>query len=193
MNLPRERDRLNKNPQGTDPADRNRHLVRKLPSRLLVQDGKIEIRQYSEYVIAKTSIKQIEMNQNNNMFRTLASYIFGGNVSNQSIPMTAPVITQNKDSNYDMIFFMLGVKQPEELPLPNDQNISLEYMEIGKTISITFGMWATEKRVRYYKEKLDKHINQNKIQIKSSLMVAQYNSPWTLPPFRKNELLYTIE
>ena len=88
---------------------------------------------------------------------------------------------------------MLGVRQPEELPLPNDQNISLEYMEIGKTISITFGMWATEKRVNYYKEKLDKYINQNKIQIKSSLMVAQYNSPWTLPPFRKNELLYTIE
>ena len=160
---------------------------------LIKQDGKIEIRQYSEYVIAKTSIKQIEMNQNNNMFRTLANYIFGGNVSKQSIPMTSPVITQNKDSNYDMIFFMLGVKQPEDLPLPNNQNISLEYMEIGKTISITFGMWATEKRVRYYKEKLDKHINQNKIQTKSSLMVAQYNSPWTLPPFRKNELLYTIE
>ena len=66
--------------------------------KLIKQDGKIEIRQYSEYVIAKTSIKQIEMNQNNNMFRTLANYIFGGNVSKQSIPMTAPVITQNKDS-----------------------------------------------------------------------------------------------
>ena len=72
---------------------------------LIKQDGKIEIRQYSEYVIAKTSIKQIERNQNNNMFRTLASYIFGENISNQSIPMTAPVITQNKGSNYDMIFF----------------------------------------------------------------------------------------
>ena len=27
----------------------------------------------------------------------------------------------------------------------------------------------------------------------SPLMVAQYNSPWALPPFRKNELLYTIK
>ena len=160
---------------------------------LIKQDGKIETRQYSEYVIAKTSIKQAGMGQNNNAFRTLASYIFGGNTNNQSIPMTAPVITQNNSSNYDMIFFMLGVQRPEDLPLPNNQKISLEYMEIGKTISISFGMWATEKRVNYYKEKLDKHIKQNHIQVQSSLMVAQYNSPWTLPPFRKNELLYKIK
>ena len=39
---------------------------------LIKQDGKIEIRQYSEYVIAKTSIKQAGMGQNNNAFRTLA-------------------------------------------------------------------------------------------------------------------------
>jgi len=160
---------------------------------LIKKDGKIEIRQYSQYVIAKTSIKQADIVQNNNMFRTLAGYIFGGNTNNQSIPMTAPVITQNNNSNYDMIFFMLDVQQPEDLPHPNNPNISLEYMEIGKTISLSFGMWATEKRVNYYKEKLDKHIKQNQIQIKSSLMVAQYNSPWALPPFRKNELLYTIK
>ena len=64
---------------------------------LIKQDGKIEIRQYSEYVIAKTSIKQAGMGQNNNAFRTLAGYIFGGNTNNQSIPMTAPVITQNNN------------------------------------------------------------------------------------------------
>ena len=160
---------------------------------LINKDGKIEIRQYSEYVIAKTSLNQGDIKENNNMFRTLAGYIFGGNVKNESIPMTAPVITQNNDSNYDMIFFMLEAEKPNDLPTPNNQNISLEYMDIGKTISITFGMWATEKRVGYYKNKLDKYIKKNHIQVKSSLMVAQYNSPWTIPPFRKNELLYQIK
>ena len=106
--------------------------------------------------------------------------------------MTAPVITQNTNDNYDMIFFMLDVQKPEDLPAPNDQRISLEQMEIGKTISISFGMWATEKRIQNYKEKLDNYINQKKIQVKSTLMIAQYNSPWALPPFRKNELLYAI-
>ena len=36
-------------------------------------------------------------------------------------------------------------------------------------------------------------INENNLEINSELMVAQYNSPWTLPPFRKNELLYKIK
>lgn len=165
----------------------------KKPEFILVEKhGDIEVREYSEYVIAKTSISQGDMELNNNMFRTLAGYIFGGNNKSQSIPMTAPVITKNDESSYDMIFFMLDANKPEDLPLPNSSNISIEMMDLGKTISITFGMWATDSRVKYYKTKLDKHIKDNNIQIKSPLMVAQYNSPWAMPPFRKNELIYKI-
>ena len=165
----------------------------KNPEFILVEKhGDIEVREYSEYVIAKTSISQGDMELNNNMFRTLAGYIFGGNNKSQSIPMTAPVITKNDESSYDMIFFMLDANKPEDLPLPNSRNVSIEMMDLGKTISITFGMWATDSRVKYYKTKLDKHIKDNNIQIKSPLMVAQYNSPWAMPPFRKNELIYKI-
>jgi len=160
---------------------------------LIKKDGKIEIRQYSEYVIAKTSLNQGDTKEDNNMFRTLAGYIFGGNANNQSIPMTAPVITKNDGSDYDMIFFMLDVNSPDQLPRPNNQNVVLENMKIGKAITITFGMWATESRVEYYKEILDEYIKDNHIQVISPLMVAQYNSPWAIPPFRKNELIYTIK
>ena len=66
-------------------------------------------------------------------------------------------------------------------------------MKIGKTISITFGMWATKDRIAKNKQKLDKYIRQNHIQVNSTLMIAQYNSPWTMPPFRKNELIYQIQ
>ena len=165
----------------------------KNPEFILVEKhGDIEVREYSEYVIAKTSISQSDMELNNNMFRTLAGYIFGGNNKSQSIPMTAPVITKNDESSYDMIFFMLDANKPEDLPLPNSNNVSIEMMDLGRTISIAFGMWATDSRVEYYKRKLDKHIKDNNIQIISPLMVAQYNSPWAMPPFRKNELIYKI-
>ena len=160
---------------------------------LIKKDGKIEIRKYSEYVIARTSISKGDMELNNNMFRTLAGYIFGGNSKNESIPMTAPVITKNNDSDYDMIFFMLDAEETNQLPQPNSQNVTIEKMEIGKTASISFGMWATESRVGRYKKKLDKYIRNNNLEIESPLMVAQYNSPWTVPPFRKNELIYKIK
>ncbi len=166
----------------------------KEPSYTVIQkNDNIELRQYSEYVIARTSIKNGNLDENNNMFRNLGGYIFGNNKENISIPMTAPVITTNNDTSYDMIFFMLDAKTPEDLPEPTNSEVFLETMEMGKTISISFGMWATDSRVSYYKKILDQFINENNLEINSELMVAQYNSPWTLPPFRKNELLYKIK
>ena len=155
--------------------------------------GNIEVREYSEHLIAKTSIPYNPDKENNNMFRTLAGYIFGGNSKNESIPMTAPVITRNNNNNYEMIFFMLNADTIDQLPLPNDEKVNIEVMNLSTTISIQFGMWATDDRVKHYKEILDEFIKKNDIIIKSNLMIAQYNSPWALPPFRKNELLYTID
>ena len=88
---------------------------------------------------------------------------------------------------------MLSVDSPDQLPRPTNDAVLLETMEIGKAISISFGMWATEARVASYKKILDQYINENNIEVDSNLMVAQYNSPWALPPFRKNELIYKIK
>ena len=152
----------------------------------------IEIRQYDKYVIAKTSIPKKNSSLDDNMFSVLAGYIFGGNNQGKSIPMTTPVITKESDSSYDMIFFMLDSNTPNDLPRPNSSKINLETFSMGKIISIRFGMWATEERVLKYKTILDQFIKDNNITISSNLMIAQYNSPWIMPPFRRNELMYQI-
>ena len=153
----------------------------------------IEIRQYDKYVIAKTSISKKNSSLDDNMFSVLAGYIFGGNNQGKSIPMTTPVITKESDSSYDMIFFMLDSNTPNDLPRPNSSKINLETFSMGKIISIRFGMWATEERVLKYKTILDQFIKDNNITISSNLMIAQYNSPWIMPPFRRNELMYQID
>ena len=73
---------------------------------VLEKDGSIEIREYSEYVVAKTSRNKNFDSTENNMFRTLASYIFGRNETNQNIPMTAPVTTFKNDNAYNMLFYI---------------------------------------------------------------------------------------
>ncbi len=153
----------------------------------------IEIRQYDKYVIAKTSIPKKNSSLDDNMFSVLAGYIFGGNNQGKSIPMTTPVITKESDSSYDMIFFMLDSNTPNDLPRPNSSKINLETFSMGKIISIRFGMWATKERVLKYKTILDQFIKDNNITISSNLMIAQYNSPWIMPPFRRNELMYQID
>ena len=60
------------------------------------------------------------------MFRTLASYIFGGNEANVSIPMTAPVTTFRNIDSYDMLFYMLESERIQQLPKPSGQNITFE-------------------------------------------------------------------
>ena len=159
---------------------------------LINKNDNIEIRQYDKYVIARTSISKTNSSLDNSMFSVLAGYIFGANNKGQSIPMTTPVITREDDSSYDMIFFMLDSESPDDLPAPNSSKIILETYTMGKTISIRFGMWATEERILKYKSILDQYIKDEGIIVKSNIMVAQYNSPWTMPPFRRNELIYQI-
>ena len=98
------------------------------------------------------------------MFRTLASYIFGGNKKNESIPMTAPVTTFSDDSNYNMLFYMLDVEEINQLPEHNGQNITFEKFELGKCVTISFSWSTSESRIEYYSSKLSDFIEKNNYQ-----------------------------
>ena len=160
---------------------------------LIDKENNIELRQYDEYVIARTSIPVNQSEEDNNMFRVLASYIFGRNEKNQSIPMTAPVTTYKNNDTYDMIFYMLDVNNIQELPNPSGQNISLENFNLGKCAVISFSWFASKNKINKYTEKLKKYINDNGYTVDSPFMVNRYDPPWTLPFLRRNEILVKIK
>ncbi|MAJ45307.1 MAG: hypothetical protein CMF96_11275 [Candidatus Marinimicrobia bacterium] len=161
---------------------------------LIKKDKNIEIREYNNNLIIKTSKSNSNGQGNSSMFRVLANYIFGANSNNEKIPMTAPVITkQSQKKNYEMIFFILNKNSIDELPIPKDKSVIIDSLNLYKTISISFGMWASDNRINKYKKKLNDYIKENSVEVDSNLMVAQYNSPWVIPPFRKNELIYKIK
>ena len=158
---------------------------------LLKKDGSIEIRQYEKYVIAKTSIP-LDGKDDNNMFRTLASYIFGGNENNESIPMTAPVTTYQDNDKYNMVFYMLDADSVTDMPATNNQDIVFEEFEMGKCAVISFSWFTTDTRINHYKDKLSAYLNDNKITPKSTYMVNRYDPPWRMPFMRRNEILVKI-
>tara|TARA_Y100000590_G_scaffold409114_1_gene500919 strand:+ start:770 stop:1291 length:522 start_codon:yes stop_codon:yes gene_type:complete len=158
---------------------------------LLNKEGNIEIRQYDEYIVAKASVESI-YKDDNNMFRTLASYIFGGNKENKSIPMTAPVTTYEDTDSYNMIFYMLDANDINEMPKPNGQDISFEKFNPGKCVVISFSWFTTDNRIKSYTRKLKKYISNNNLEQKSSFMVNRYDPPWRLPFMRRNEVLVQI-
>jgi len=159
---------------------------------LLKKDGNIEIREYGEYIIAKTSINKNFNVSENNMFRTLASYIFGNNHSNKQIPMTSPVTTVTNDNSFDMIFYMLGANNISDLPTTDIQNISFDTFKLNKCAVIKFSWFVNEKKISKYKKKLEEYILDNKLEAYSNFMVNRYDPPWRVPFLRRNEVLVRI-
>lgn len=160
--------------------------------RVIKKEGDIEIREYGSYIVAKTSISK-DANNDNNMFRTLASYIFGGNKRNESIPMTAPVTTFSDDLNYNMLFYMLDVDEVNQLPEHNGQNIMFEKFDLGKCVAISFSWSTSESRIEYYSSKLSDFIEKNNLKTKSSFMINRYDPPWKLPFLRRNEIIVRLD
>ena len=159
---------------------------------LLEKDNNIEIREYGSYIVARTSINVNDVEENN-MFRTLASYIFGSNEKNQSIPMTAPVTTLETNDTYEMLFYMLESDHIEDLPNPSNQNITFEKFNLGKCAVISFSWFVNEKKIKKYQNELNKFLTSNGYRPTSPFMVNRYDPPWKLPFMRRNEILVKID
>ena len=161
---------------------------------LIVKEDGYEIREYQSMVIATTRVQSDYRNATSTGFRRIANYIFGGNSMGMNIEMTAPVISNVPDADdiYDIQFVMPSEHSLEDLPQPNNGYVSIKEVNLGKTAVLRFGGWATRERASYYKDKLSDLIANKGYKIKGVFMVAQYNSPWVLPPFRKNEIIVPI-
>jgi len=162
---------------------------------LIEVQGEFEIREYDPMVIAMTKVNSNYKEASSTGFRRIANYIFGGNQKKMAIEMTAPVILDvpNMNDIYEILFVMPSQHSLEELPAPDQSNIEIKIKELGKTAVIKFGGWATESRTTHYKERLQGFVENSGYSINSDYMVAQYNSPWALPPFRKNEIIVMIK
>jgi len=162
---------------------------------ILERHGSVEIRQYPKVIIAGTRVEQPYRTALYSGFRSIANYIFGGNDENMKIAMTAPVISHQVEKNvetHEILFIMPKKYEIDSLPKPDRGNVYLEERTLDKVASIRFGGWATEKRVFRYQAKLFRKISKLGLEQIGPPMVAQYNSPWALPPFRRNEILIRI-
>ncbi len=154
-----------------------------------------EVRRYSDMVIATTKVQADYKNSTSSGFRRIASYIFGGNDKEMKIAMTAPVIADCPSEglkSYNISFVMPKEHSIKDLPKANISEVSIQKESLGELAVLSFGGWASESRSMSYQKKLSELLTKNKIETKGGFMIAQYNSPWTLPPFRKNEVMVRI-
>lgn len=169
-------------------------------------EDKIEVRTYAPQIVAKVTVEGARSEAIGKGFRLLADFIFGNNISNQDISMTAPVQQQaseeiamtapvqqtNEGGSWAVEFIMPSAYTMDTLPKPSDDRI--EIIERGEqhTLTIRFSGRNSDENVATYKKILDQFILDNKVPVISPAIYAFYNPPWTLPFLRRNEISYVI-
>ena len=173
------------------------------------EDNK-EIRQYESYIVAKTSINGSFKEAQSEGFKILAGYIFGKNKSQQKISMTAPVvqsaesqkismtapviIAPSAEKSWTMTFSMPSSYTLETLPVPDDKRIVIETIPTRYVAALTFtGFWDEEKNTEKAMELKEWIKSLPEYTMTSEGMFAGYNPPWTLPFFRRNEMLIELQ
>jgi DNA gyrase inhibitor GyrI len=145
-----------------------------------------EIRKYSDRLVIETNSIQ------GNGFRKLFNYISGNNEKNQEIKMTVPVTQEIKNGNMTMQFYLPSKFNKDNTPKPSNSEIKVLTIEGGYYAAIKYSGRSSDKNFLKNKDILEKELKQDNIIILSPPIRASYNSPFTLPMLKRNEVMYKV-
>ena len=113
--------------------------------------------------------------------------------SAKKIAMTTPVITQGGNNDWMMSFVMPKEFSLATLPKPNNPDITITQLPKEKFAVIIFSGLIRESSFNEKIEQLNQFIDEKKLNRLGAVQIARYNPPWTLPFFRRNELMVRVE
>ena len=153
----------------------------------IVKENKnYEIRKYPDRLVIETNSVQ------GNGFRKLFNYISGSNKDNEEIKMTVPVTQENKNGNMTMQFYLPSKFNKDNAPKPSNSEIKVLTIEGGYYAAIKYSGRSSDKNFLKNKDILEKELKQDNIIILSPPIRASYNSPFTLPMLKRNEVMYKV-
>ena len=147
-----------------------------------------EVRYYSDRLVAQVTNKG-----DNNSFRKLFNYISGENKNSEKIAMTIPVTQTKKDGELFMQFYLPSKFNNETTPIPTNPDLEITTIPEGYFAVIKFSGRSSDKNFEKHNKILKQKLLEDKISIKGLAIKASYNSPFTLPPFRRNEVMFNVD
>jgi len=174
-------------------------------------DG-IEYREYADYIVVETLVEgDLSRDEASNIgFRRLFRYITGENdggaeismtapvqvaePQGAEIAMTAPVQSVNTEQGWTISFVVPGKYTWDTVPQPTNPDVYLRQAAPGKiTAVIRFsGRW-TEKNALKARNELYEKLEEANVSPISKPIIAAYNSPFSIPWFRRNEILVEVD
>jgi hypothetical protein len=171
--------------------------------------------------VAETMVEGDMDEASNRGFRRIADYIFGNNQAVQGgtsakIAMTAPVTLEPQSEKIAMTapvtvsaagpesvmtasnkwrvhFVMPSQYTLANIPQPKNSEVKLREIP-GKVFAVnSYTGFNTEGRVQSKTDELSAWVSSQKLKPLSSPQLSRYDPPWTLPMFRRNEIMIEIE
>jgi hypothetical protein len=124
-------------------------------------------------------------------FKKLAGYIFGGNKDNKQIAMTSPVHMDIGDSVSTMAFVMPSSFNKNNLPSPNDSNVTINTVPEEYVAAITFGGFASSDNIKEHTIMLENALKKSHVSYFGNFRFLGYNPPYQLFG-RRNEIIVSV-
>ena len=153
----------------------------------------IEIRSYKPMLIAEIDVRETRKEAVSQGFRSLADFIFGDNIRNDKIKMTAPVVQKSSSQGWKVSFVMPSSYTIHDIPKPLNNEIIIKEIPARKMAVIKFNGRNEEDNISKYEMKLLKFMELNNFIHEENPEYAFYNPPWTLPALRRNEVMIEIK
>ena len=106
--------------------------------------------------------------------------------------MTVPVTQEIKNGNMTMQFYLPLKFDKDNAPKPSNSDIKILTIEGVYYAVIEYSGRSSDKNFLKNKDILEKLLKQDNITILSPPIRASYNSPFTLPMLKRNEVMYRI-
>ena len=177
---------------------------------LIFKNENFEIRQYSSKILAQVTVLGGFDDATSKGFKILADYIFGNNLSlegskkidmtapvvlepiSEVIEMTAPVLAEGVNKEWIVSFVMPKEYSIDTLPKPNNKDIRISSLPAERYAVVVFSGLVRESTYSKQIKLLNSFITNENLITVGQVQIARYNPPWTLPFFRRNELMIRI-
>ena len=183
------------------------------PYTVVATEGDFETRQYQPYRVSETVIKGARDADaaSSEGFKRLFKYITGANSSQAKISMTVPVsqgasegasqkiamttpVQQSPAADGWRVSFMLPSEFTlETAPVPTDSRVYVREVPGRLMVALKFsGRW-TESNYTEHEQELAQHVAAAGLTATGAVERAAYNAPFSIPWFRRNEVMVEIE
>jgi hypothetical protein len=187
---------------------------------VLRSEGPFEIRRYAPLLVAETWVDGDMDEASNKGFRLIANYIFGNNQRPDSdqtakIAMTAPVTVEPQPSamataapmtvepqsadgglasanRWRIHFVMPRAYTLASIPKPKNDAVQLREIPAKVFVVHTYSWLNTQHRVQQKIQETLQWAQRNSLQVIGAPQLARYDPPWTLPMFKRNEIMVEI-